>query len=324
LDDVLETLMIFFPGRRALVAAVMSLLAGTSVVHAAADARVEQRLHEEVQSVLVRMIQSGELSAQSAADLSLQAPAGRQAAFGAYFDVRHRAAPDADGIAVLGVAPGGSAAALGMLAGDRLIAVDGVSLVGLGADDEGRARALQPLRERLLQGDDGIELTVVRDGAERVLRGTVLVVDLPAYRLDLGAALAQAALAAEGAGDGESTCGRISVFDIAPRSEHLYAAVLIAVDGKLPGPSDSDTQRVTPGRHVLRVAEAIDPRQFGGLLNRQRDGRRSDRYKEIELDVQPGITYRLAARFNLEQRNSVRDGAYWEPVIWKESPERCR
>ena len=91
---------------------------------------------------------------------------------------------------------------------------------------------------------------------------------------------------------------------LAPRSQHLYEAVLIAVDGKLPGPSNAESQRVAPGRHDPRVAEAIDSRQFGGVLNVQRDGRRN-RYKEIEVDVQPGITYRLAARLNLEQRNHI-------------------
>jgi len=28
-------------------------------------------------------------------------------------------------------------------------------------------------------------------------------------------------------------------------------------------------------------------------------------------------------RFHPERRNPMRDGHYWEPVIWKESPEAC-
>ena len=146
--------MRFSPGRCLRFYAALSLLAGTGAVVAAAegDARVQQRLHEEVQSVLVRMIQSGELPAQTAEGLSLQAPAGRQAAFGAYFDVRHRDGSDADGVVVIGVTPGGSAASLGLLAGDRVVAVLAPS--GRTRAERGRARARSLARE-LVHGDDG-------------------------------------------------------------------------------------------------------------------------------------------------------------------------
>lgn len=120
------------------------------------------------------------------------------------------------------------------------------------------------------------------------------------------------------------TCGRISVFDVAPRNQQLYRAVLIAVDGKLPGPTSSSTYRVTPGKHVLRVAEAIEPYQFSGVNQYKRDRRGHERYEEIEIDVQPGITYRLAAKFNLDRKHEIRDGGYWDPVIWQEDPESCR
>lgn len=119
------------------------------------------------------------------------------------------------------------------------------------------------------------------------------------------------------------TCARVSTFDSAPRAQHLFPAVLIAVDGKLPGPTGADSWRIEPGKHVLKVAEAIEPNRFTALQNRERDGRNADRYKTLEIDAQPGITYRLAARFYVDRRNSMRDGAYWEPVIWKESPEPC-
>jgi hypothetical protein len=283
---------------------------------------VEQRLHQEMQAVLLRLIESGELSAEAAAELTLAAPATQQPDFGAILDVRHR--ENDAGLPVLGVTPGSSAAALGLRAGDILRAVNGESLVGRGADGNGRAMAAQQLRRQLLSEAEAVTLEVQR-GAERLaLQGAVRVVELPAYRLELGAALAHASLAAAGGGDGSSSCGRISVFDIAPRNQRLYRAVLIAIDGRLPGPTDSDVYRVTPGRHLLKVAEAIDWRQFSSVARVQRDRPTRDRYKEIEVDVQPGITYRLAARFHQEERHSIRDGAYWEPVIWKESPEPCR
>jgi hypothetical protein len=317
--------------RRAVAALLLGLLAGPAAAQdgvgeasaiPVAPTLLEQRLHQEMQSVLLRLIEDGELDAAAAAELSLAAPASQQPDFGAILDVRHR--PGQAGLPVLGVTPGSSAAALGLRAGDLIVAVNSVVLAGLDADAAGHSLAAARLRAELLADADAVELRVRRGGDELSLSGPVRIVDLPAYRLELGAALAHATVAAAGGGDGVSSCGRISVFDIAPRAQKLYPAVLIAIDGKLPGPTDADVFRVTPGRHQLKVAEAIDWRQFSDLQRLQRDRTVRDRYKVIEVDVQPGITYRLAARFHLEERNSIRDGAYWEPVIWKESPEHCR
>lgn len=137
----------------------------------------------------------------------------------------------------------------------------------------------------------------------------------------LAASLMLAPLAASAA----DSCARISTFDVAPRKQKLYPAVLIAVDGQLPGPTDAQSWRLTPGPHTLTVAEAIEPHEFSGVAQRQRDGRRTrERYKTLQIEAQPGVTYRLAAQLHLDRRNDIRDGGYWDPVIWKESPEPCR
>ena len=307
---------------RPLLAALL-LAAGTGSVVAKDTRAVEQRLHEEMQAVLLRLVESGELRAEDSDELSLLAPVTQQVDFGAILDVRYRA--DADhGLPVLGVTPGGSAAALGLQPGDRVVAINDVALSGLGADADGRALAARRLRDELLADPDEIELRVARGGGEQVLRGPVRVVELPAYRLELGAALANVSLAATAAGDGVSRCGRVSVFDIAPRSQQLHRAVLIAVDGRLPGPSEATSYRLTPGKHVLTVAEAIDSRRFTMVQGIQRSRLGDERYKKLEIEVQPGITYRLAARYHPEVRSNVRTGEYWDPAIWKESPETCR
>lgn len=120
-----------------------------------------------------------------------------------------------------------------------------------------------------------------------------------------------------------SECARVSVVDVAPRAQKLYPAVLIELDGALPGTMTSETWRITPGKHTLKVAEAIAPHEFNMVQLRQRDGRFSDRYKTLEIVAEPGITYRLAAKFHPDQRQKIRSGDYWEPVIWKESRESC-
>jgi hypothetical protein len=95
------------------------------------------------------------------------------------------------------------------------------------------------------------------------------------------------------------------------------------VDGRLPGPTSNVSYRLTPGRHVLTVAEAIDTRQFDALHLAQRGRTQRDPYKKIELDVRPGVTYRLAAQFDPKLRHQIRSKAYWNPVIWKEVHEPC-
>lgn len=139
--------------------------------------------------------------------------------------------------------------------------------------------------------------------------------------LQLTAALCAAALCTPALAD---SCARVSTFDSAPRAQQLFPAVLIAVDGELPGPTGAESWRIAPGKRVLKVAEAIEANRFSAPQNRERDGRSAtNRYKTLEIDAQPGITYRLAVRFHPDRRNPMRDGAYWEPVIWKESPEPC-
>ncbi len=146
----------------------------------------------------------------------------------------------------------------------------------------------------------------------------ISLVSLAAFGLALGASPSVSA------GAGPSECGRISVFDTAPRQQELYPAVLIAINGESPGPSNSDTFRVPPGTHVLTVAENIDSDQFAAVHKRQRSQSGRDRYQSLEVNVQPGVTYRLAAQFNLAARGSISDSRYWQPVVWSEKSEACR
>ncbi len=121
----------------------------------------------------------------------------------------------------------------------------------------------------------------------------------------------------------DNSCARVSTFDVAARSDNLFQAVLISVDGELPGPTHADSWRIEPGTHTLSVAEAIDSNRFSAISNRARDGSQGNRYKELTLVAEAGMTYRLAARFYPDKGNEVRSGGHWEPVIWKTSAEAC-
>jgi hypothetical protein len=118
-------------------------------------------------------------------------------------------------------------------------------------------------------------------------------------------------------------CGRISVFDVAPRSRDLYGARLLEIDGELPGPSGSRTFRVAAGFHKLKVSELIDAKQFSDVALRQR-GKGRDLSKTMEIEVKPDTTYLLAAHLIEAHRNDIIQGGYWEPVVYDQHKEPCR
>lgn len=278
---------------------------------AEADAVLEQRLHQELQGVLLRLVDSGEASPEQLAALTVTAAPSRRAEFGAIVDLGADPAP---GVPVLAVTPGGNAAQLGLRAGDRILAIDGESLASATG-----ATAAAALQARLTGDAQRIRLSVARGGGTRELEGTLRSHPLPGYRLELGSLLAASTVAASDSRD----CGRVSIFDSAPRARHIYPAAIIAIDGRLPGPPSGPAWRVPAGRHVLTVAERIDPEQFGDLQRFQRDRRSDGGYKELEIEVRPDTTYRVGARFILERRASIRDNGYWEPVVWAEASEPC-
>lgn len=276
---------------------------------------------EEFRQTLLRLAQAGELPAGDT-PVFIERPAERVPNFGLLIDRDNDA-----GLLVLGTLPGGSAEQIGLQAGDRLLAANNVDLTGPG----GSVRMRGLLDE--IDDEAPMAFRVLRDGREERLAGTVEAVALPAMRVELipandtagGAGSDTDAIAMDHvAGDPDSSCGRISTFPVAPRTRQLFSARLIAVDGELPGPSSQDTFRIAPGRHVLTVAEAIDPRYFQSIANQQRSRQGRRGYKDIEIDVRPGVTYLLAARFHLDRSSQILDGGYWEPVIWKERAEACR
>ncbi|GAA5067360.1 hypothetical protein [Lysobacter panacisoli] len=118
-------------------------------------------------------------------------------------------------------------------------------------------------------------------------------------------------------------CGRVSVFDVAPRTRDMFRARLISIDGQLPGPAGSRSFRLDAGSHELEVAELIDTNQFDDVQLRQRD-QKSGAYKKLRLDVAADTTYLLGAHLIDAHRNEILSGAYWEPVIYSQNSEPCR
>lgn len=137
--------------------------------------------------------------------------------------------------------------------------------------------------------------------------------------LSVGAG-AGVAVAQMPAADSSAMCGRISIFDNAPRQQDLHAATIISIDGKIPGTTGQDVYRVTSGTHTLEVSERIDHRYLS-FSDRLRGADKT--YKTLTIDVAPNTTYSVAAHLNEDQRTNWKDGAYWDPVVWNEVAEGC-
>lgn len=287
----------------------------------------EELLRQEIRETVARVMASEAFAGRSADALafSLSLPAERYLDLGLLLDRRD---PATEGLRVLGTTPGGSAQALGLRAGDVITAVGEVPLAGLGLAADGTAQAVARLKSALDELPDGGRLTVdvLRDGRSVRFDGAVAARYLPPLRIELGegnlvgstgAAAAPIRLAAATAAASDGSCGRISTFHIAPRSQRLYPARVLAVDGSIPGPADQDTYRLPPGTHTVEVAEEINAGDLPPVFTRRRAelGR-----KTFTVVVEPGTTHLVAAR--LLDGSGARD--YWEPVVWKTLAEDCR
>jgi hypothetical protein len=321
-----------------LSAAGSALAAGDSVagrvapLAAQADASLgvspEQRLREELRVLLLDMIESGAFGQTPAEQISLSidAPAQRTSGLGVLVDSSSGARAER-GLQVLGTTPGSKAGRMGLRSGDLIVAVNSMPLSGLGDDASGGARAAQVLRDEVEKLEDGAALTfsVVRDGLPIEVSGAMASAWVPALHLTVGEGVSVAA--GYGRDDRDaiaaSGCGRINIFDVAPRQRELHAATLISIDGKRSPFKGQTSFRVSAGEHVLKVAERIESRYLD-FNDRFRNDGPDSRYKTLTVQVAPNTTYQLGVQLNKDKRNEWRDGAYWDPVIWNESAEDCR
>ncbi|HVF35815.1 MAG TPA: PDZ domain-containing protein [Candidatus Saccharimonadia bacterium] len=294
------------------------------------EADPEAMLRREVQDAVARVIEAGAFGDTAAEQiaLSVAVPAERVVNVGLLVDSRSAAE---QGLPVLGTLAGGDAQRLGLRAGDVLTSINGKPLAGLGRAGDGTALAVARVRAEVEALDEGgtLALTVLRDGRTLELARDVTPRFIPAMRLELGegklvasnapVAAARSVAAAVPAST-EHGCGRISVFHVAPRSQDLYAAKILAIDGEIPGTARQDTYRVAPGPHEVEVAEQIDDQDLPGTYTRAR----RHKSKVFTIDVRPHTTYLVASHLNEgRERDIIRNG-YWDPVVWKEIDEACR
>ena len=267
----------------------------------AVAAQPDPRIAAELESTLARLYESGAFDDSNGQPIELARAPRERYELDAVVDAR-----TADGgLPVLAVTPGGNGDRLGLRPGDRLLALNQVPLAG----------STDPVGEFLAAVESSrgsFDLTVGRDGRELRLAGAAEPTPVPGYRI---------AVTAPPRG-----CGRIEVSMPPPARQGIHPVLLHEVDGRLPGPLSSESFRLSPGRHTLKLSEAIDGRYLTMHQNRRRANLlRSERFKYFELEVEDDAVYRIGARL-VEGRTStedVRSGAYWEPVIWSTSTTPC-
>ena len=310
--------------------AAIDVSAAAAHANATAGLPVEQRLREELNVVMMDLIQSGAFGNTSPQQIAIDIDSPPQKVSNLGLLVDSKGGGAGDGLHVLAVTPGGNAERMGLRAGDVLVALNGTQL-----SPAGGAATLRNTVDALPDGGR-LDFNVRRDGRATTIGGAATSMYLPAMHLSVGSGTA---LASNGAGSGaqgsspgsygngpadtSQGCGRINDFDVAPRGQGLHKATIIAIDNHAPGPHGSQSYQVSVGPHTLKVGENIEERYFS-FNSRQRNSQVGGGYKTIEVNVAPNTTYLVAARLNEDKRDNPANGAYWDPVVWKETPETCR
>jgi hypothetical protein len=129
-------------------------------------------------------------------------------------------------------------------------------------------------------------------------------------------------------GPSTSHCGHVtSEQGVPPQDQDLYEAFITQIDGR--STNSASRHLVEVGKHTLTVSEEIPPNHLNSAalaqifqMKRREDARA---YKHLEVDVQPGVTYRIGARLLRDKLDdaSIDANAYWEPVVWDTLVSKC-
>lgn len=230
---------------------------------------------------------------------------GGQYDLGVVTDIRR---VNVEGVTILAVTPGGAADRMALLAGDRLVAVNGRRL-----DDTLTPTAA--LQQALASKGGAVRIELVRNGRPMTLEG----------RADSIAA------GGDGTATGPGSCGYVTASGPTPTlSEKIFGVEITRIDGNSTPLFPVHRHRVDAGRHALIVRETIDNRWLNSAqkIQRQRLLKReyARAYKAIIIDVKPGTKHYVGARLLVDKLDteSIHNNQYWEPVVWKEIQESCR
>lgn len=212
-----------------------------------------------------------------------------------------------EGVLVLAVSPQGAAERMGVQVGDRVLAINGESLVGVQATGE--------LFERAVAASDGdARLEIERDGAPVTLAGRADEV------MAVGNGVAP-----------QTGCGYVSAQGVQPRvSRNIFQGEITQINGDSTPLEPLNRYRVPAGRHVVVVREQIDRHRISRgdarRIHRMQRREAARANKVLVVDVEPDTRYSIGAELLPDQMDpdSIRANQWWQPVVWESRPEACR
>ena len=148
--------------------------------------------------------------------------------------------------------------------------------------------------------------------------------------LAAGAHAAAGETAAPATGAPGSTCGYVTDQRATiPRSGDIFPVEITRIDGRSTPLDPKNRHAVQPGARTLTVTDHIDMHRLPGAavaqIAKMKRLEQQRAYKPFTVEVQPGVSYAIGARVLRDRLDvqSIRDNAYWEPVVWEQRPETC-
>lgn len=114
-----------------------------------------------------------------------------------------------------------------------------------------------------------------------------------------------------------------------PKSQDIFPVEITRIDGRSTPLDARNRHSVQPGERVLTVNDHIDPHRLPGAavsqIAKMKRLELQRAYKPFTVKVEPGVSYAIGARLLRDRLDaqSIRDNAYWEPVVWEERAEPC-
>ncbi|ADV26932.1 hypothetical protein Psesu_1082 [Pseudoxanthomonas suwonensis 11-1] len=146
----------------------------------------------------------------------------------------------------------------------------------------------------------------------------------------LAACLALAGAAIAGNATAADSCGYVTdQRGSVPNSQDIYPVEITRIDGRSTPLGGQPRYRLEPGEHVLTVAERIDPDRLPGAavaqIAKMKKLEQQRAYRSFTVEVPAGSSLAIGARVLRDRLDagSIRDKAYWEPVVWDTRAEAC-
>lgn len=275
--------------------AISSVIASTQVTPE--SEQLLQRMQENIKSTLLNVAKIETAAGNNMENFYYQIsiPEHYSMQFGMVLDFIN----GTEGLTVLSVSPGGFAQKIGIKVNDIILSIDDYVV-----NPTNYMTALKKLKDKQ---HESIRFNVAREDGKLQLLGSVEPLKIPSLNL--------VAFRSDAKEDTSSNCGRVSVFQLPRGSNKLYSATFYKINDRNLMTRDDTSYKLKPGKHTIFIKEQIQ----GTQITRNRNSRA----KAIEITVEAGKQYALAAEFIPENRMLSFRNDYWRPALWKVTNRKC-